>query len=83
MPDMLKTTPNPGCTGNAYGLGDVRLREIRSASDALGIPDDQVTVLNHTLLQDGKQSEWDIDTISSVVTDFTTRHGIDTVCRLL
>lgn len=66
-------------SGNAYGLGDVRLKEIKDAVQALGVPSDHLVVLNNTHLQDGKQSDWDIDTISTVVNDFTKRHAIDTV----
>lgn len=70
---------HPPQTGNAYGLGDVRLKEIKDAVQSLGVPDDHLVVLNNTHLQDGKQSEWDIDTISTVVNDFVKRHAIDTV----
>lgn len=55
------------------------MQEIKHATQALGVPDDHVIVLDNPNLQDGKQSEWDIDTISKVVHDFTQHHAIDTV----
>lgn len=54
-------------TGNAEGLGPVRQQELTRACGILGVPVDHVECLDHSELQDGRQTCWPAETVQEFI----------------
>ncbi|KAF8488078.1 putative deacetylase LmbE-like domain-containing protein [Gautieria morchelliformis] len=65
--------------GNADGLGDTRVLELRKSLRVLGIPDQRSLVVNHPLLQDNFTEAWDSEVIAEVVGPYIDRHNITVI----
>lgn len=65
-------------SGNYYGLGAVREREMRTCcTDVLGI--EHCTVLDDARLQDGAATSWSADVVADCIDAFLVAHRIDVV----
>ncbi|CAG9467773.1 unnamed protein product [Pedinophyceae sp. YPF-701] len=53
--------------GDAAGLGAVREKELLEAAEGLGVPRDDVTVLNDERLQDGMRTTWPAKAVCGAV----------------
>jgi N-acetylglucosaminylphosphatidylinositol deacetylase len=66
---------NPHCqlsvlclsTGNFAGLGHIRTAELLRSTAVFGVALQQVTVVDHALLQDGMENAWSVEAISALV----------------
>ena len=65
--------------GNYDGLGSKRQVELMRSCIELGVWEDNIYVLDHASLQDGPDTKWDRNTISSILSDFCIQHGIELV----
>ncbi|CAN0284386.1 unnamed protein product [Ectocarpus sp. 8 AP-2014] len=66
-------------SGDFYGLGQTRKRELVKACGVLGVEEDDVVVIEHPKLQDGSTEAWPADVVSSHVHDFVQKFGIQTI----
>lgn len=66
-------------TGNAENLGSVRVGEMESAAELLGVSRTQVTVVDDERLQDGMQNEWDPRVIAQYVTNMVRDTNANTL----
>ncbi|CAG8496946.1 98_t:CDS:2 [Funneliformis mosseae] len=65
--------------GNESGLGELRKKELERSCITLGIEVGNVYVIDHPLLQDGLNNNWDPSLISDIINDYVTTHRIDTI----
>ncbi|KAF8650899.1 hypothetical protein AX16_005046 [Volvariella volvacea WC 439] len=65
--------------GNADGLGRTRRKEFEKSTHVLGIPKDNVFILDHALLQDDILSDWDPIAIARVIKPIIENNNITTV----
>ncbi|XP_068750353.1 N-acetylglucosaminyl-phosphatidylinositol de-N-acetylase-like [Montipora capricornis] len=56
-------------TGNYYGQGDTRKKELMSSCAILGITSSYVTVIDHRFLPDDPNADWDPKLIGRIITD--------------
>ena len=54
-------------TGDAYGLGTMRTEELFAATQSLGIPRDQVQIMDHPDCRDGMTTHWSLRAICQAV----------------
>ncbi|CAB1097639.1 unnamed protein product [Ectocarpus sp. CCAP 1310/34] len=66
-------------SGDFYGLGQTRKRELVKACGVLGVEEDDVVIIEHPKLQDGSTEAWPADVVSSHVHDFVQKFGIQTI----
>ncbi|CAI2165747.1 3086_t:CDS:2 [Funneliformis geosporum] len=64
--------------GNESGLGELRKKELERSCFTLGIDVGNVNIIDHPLLQDGLNNNWDPSLISDKINDYVTTHRIDT-----
>eukprot|EP00752_Nemacystus_decipiens_P014157 g12589.t1 len=66
-------------SGDFYGLGQTRKRELVKACGVLGVKEGDIVVIEHPALQDGSTEAWPADTVASFVRDFVLKFGIKTI----
>ncbi|KAK4123035.1 LmbE-like protein [Parathielavia appendiculata] len=66
-------------TGNNYGLGETRIRELQASCKALGIHAKRCVALNHPELQDNPKVWWNADLIQAVVHEKVVEWKIDAI----
>ena len=66
-------------TGDYDSKGSIRTAEVKKSCTTLGIPDENVTVLDHPRLRDGPDEVWDRLLISDIVAQHVARLGIGKV----
>nr|XP_014349838.1 PREDICTED: N-acetylglucosaminyl-phosphatidylinositol de-N-acetylase [Latimeria chalumnae] len=54
-------------SGNYYGQGEVRKKELLASCGTLGVPETQVTVIDHRDLPDSPAVQWDMQLLSTLV----------------
>ncbi|RYG92513.1 hypothetical protein EON65_59060, partial [archaeon] len=54
-------------TGNAEGLGEVRVGELYAAAALFGLDRAHVTVVDHPSLQDGMNTQWPVEVVADMV----------------
>ena len=67
------------CTGNADGLGAIRSKELYASGKVLSIPEDHITILNHSQLIDGMGIHWDTTLVQAIITQYIQQHHINMV----
>lgn len=65
--------------GNAAGLGKVRKEELWNACSKLGIPSENIVLINSTQLQDNQATEWREDVIAKAILSRVEELQIDTL----
>ncbi|RIA83887.1 Carbohydrate Esterase Family 14 protein [Glomus cerebriforme] len=65
--------------GNESGLGEIRKNELKSSCKILGIDTENVNIIDHSLLQDGPKINWSHSLISSIISDYVTKHKIEII----
>lgn len=65
--------------GNADGFGHQRIKELRSLGKYIHLVEDHMTILDDPALQDGMDSEWNIQHGSFLVTEFVNKFDIENV----
>ncbi|KAI4342731.1 hypothetical protein MLD38_027318 [Melastoma candidum] len=66
-------------TGNADGKGDMRKHELLKACALLGVPTQQVKILDHPNLQDGFGNNWHHSLLAKLVKEEVASCGINVV----
>ena len=66
-------------TGNYYGQGHVRRRELIKSTAVLGIDEDHVTIVDDRGLPDDPSVEWNENLIGNYIVEAVSKHGIKTV----
>lgn len=66
-------------TGGFDGLGSTRRIELLKSADYYGISRDCVKIIDHSDLQDGKESDWPQELISELILDFIRDKEFDAV----
>lgn len=64
-------------TGNADGLGDIRVDELQKCAKLFGIDSQNLDIVDHPQLQDGMDSTWSPELISSIVLGKVAQHKVD------
>ncbi|XP_010551984.1 PREDICTED: probable N-acetylglucosaminyl-phosphatidylinositol de-N-acetylase isoform X2 [Tarenaya hassleriana] len=64
-------------TGNADGMGNIRIDELYRACAMLKVPLKQIKVLDYPNLQDGFGQVWSCDLLAKILEDEVTDHDID------
>jgi N-acetylglucosaminylphosphatidylinositol deacetylase len=67
-------------TGNYEGLGETRKRELQDSAKLLGVS--KVQIEDRKELPDDPKATWNTSLISSILSDFVSKHNIQTVCNL-
>ncbi|KAG8959327.1 N-acetylglucosaminyl-phosphatidylinositol de-N-acetylase [Tulasnella sp. 419] len=65
--------------GNADGLGSLREKEFQESYDTLGVPKENVSIMNHPYLQDNITSSWDTELISDILQAHVDKTGISAI----
>ena len=66
-------------TGNHYGVGEMRIQELKGSCSALGIAGERCIALDREDLQDNPQVWWDQNAIVDVVKEYIEKWMIDAV----
>ncbi|SPQ22994.1 639a7789-5f66-48dc-94c0-d87af1cab84a [Thermothielavioides terrestris] len=66
-------------TGNNYGLGDVRKKELQGSCKALGIHSERCVAMDHPELQDNPRVWWNTELIESIVHEHVKKWQIDAI----
>ncbi|KAK9844122.1 hypothetical protein WJX81_005137 [Elliptochloris bilobata] len=66
-------------TGNADGMGSVRTEELRAACNVLNVASEDLEVVDHPGLQDGRGNRWSPYLILPVVTAAIGKHSAEVV----
>jgi N-acetylglucosaminylphosphatidylinositol deacetylase len=66
-------------TGDAAGLGRVRVKELQAAATVLGIARDRLKVLDHNKLRDGMSTQWPLEVIRDEVEAFANVVNADAI----
>ncbi|CAG8545198.1 11117_t:CDS:2 [Diversispora eburnea] len=63
--------------GNESGLGEIRKKELEASCISFGINIENVTCLDHPLLQDGPTNVWDVELISEILDYHVNKNDVD------
>jgi N-acetylglucosaminylphosphatidylinositol deacetylase len=66
-------------SGDFEKKGQLRKKELQESCRKLGMPLENVTILNHDKMKDGMKEKWPIEHIASVVANHALALGITTV----
>lgn len=66
-------------TGNNYGLGELRKKELLGSCEALGIDTTRCVALDHPDLQDNPKVWWDENKIKPILKEYIKKWKIDAV----
>lgn len=66
-------------TGNNYGIGKLREKELVASCSALGIDSSRCTALDTAQLQDDPKTWWDTELIQSIVRQYVEEWEVDAV----
>ncbi|QUC17234.1 uncharacterized protein UV8b_01475 [Ustilaginoidea virens] len=66
-------------TGNNYGLGETRKKELLGSCEALGIDTTRCVALDHADLQDNPRVWWDEDKIKPILKEYVEKWSIDAI----
>ncbi|KAG5928859.1 hypothetical protein E4U42_007837 [Claviceps africana] len=66
-------------TGNNYGLGETRKKELLGSCEALGIDTDRCVALDNPDLQDNPKVWWDEDKIKPILKKYIKKWSIDAI----
>ncbi|KAK4450948.1 hypothetical protein QBC34DRAFT_60813 [Podospora aff. communis PSN243] len=66
-------------TGNNYGIGELRRKELAGSCKALGIDESRCTALDHPDLQDNPKVWWNTDLIAKIVHEHVLKWEVDAI----
>ncbi|KIR56029.1 N-acetylglucosaminylphosphatidylinositol deacetylase [Cryptococcus gattii Ru294] len=66
-------------TGNSEDLGQSRKEEFIKSYAALGVPAENLEIIDHPDLPDGLTTEWDTTLVSNIVRDSLSSHPVDII----
>ncbi|KAG0143654.1 hypothetical protein CROQUDRAFT_96067 [Cronartium quercuum f. sp. fusiforme G11] len=66
-------------SGNHYGLGETRRKELKGSCSELGIRDDRCEVMDISSIQDNPIEWWPVETITKVVSEHIDKWMIDSI----
>ncbi|RWS31442.1 N-acetylglucosaminyl-phosphatidylinositol de-N-acetylase-like protein, partial [Leptotrombidium deliense] len=65
--------------GDAYGLGNVREKELLSALQYLGVNIANVSIINDSRFKDGMDEKWNINSVSNIIEQLVIAKQIGTI----
>ena len=68
-------------TGNYYKRGKIRKKELFESCKILQIPEQNVQIVNSSLLRDDPNLNWNQEVIADIILNFLETYSIDTVSR--
>lgn len=67
------------CTGNSEGLGNIRRHELYEAAQILGIPSENVHIVDDDALQDGMDQQWQDKAVQFHIESFVQANELDVI----